>query len=252
MSDRRGQSILRLKAVSLQASVGSDFLLHNISWELKQGSKVAVVGASGAGKTSLLRLLNRLASPTKGKIFIRDLPAKRLTTTQLRRQIVLAPQEPKLLGMKVIDALGYPLRLQKLPESEIRQRIETWVNLIRIPDEWFDKTELQLSLGQRQLVGIARSLVMQPEVLLLDEPTSALDIGTATHVFSVLGKLNQSQNLTIVMVNHQLELLVDFCDRILFLNEGRLEEDLPANDTNWDKLRQKILRSHSEQEQEWS
>ena len=252
MSNRHSQSILRLEGVNLQATVGYDFLLQNISCDIIQGSKIGIVGASGAGKTSLLKLLNRLASPSQGNIYIKSLPAKSFTSTQIRQLVVLAPQEPKLLGMKVIDALRYPLTLQQLSESEIKQRIDTWIDLLNIQSQWLNKTELQLSLGQRQLVTIARSLVMQPEVLLLDEPTSALDVGTATHVLEVLEKLNQSQGLTIVMVNHQLELIKDFCDRLLFLEQGELKADLLANDTNWQMIQEKLMRSHSEQEQEWN
>ncbi len=252
MSDRHSKSILRLENISLKANLGSDFLLQDISCDFKQGEKIAVVGASGSGKTSLLRLLNRLVSPSEGKFFFRDSPEKDIAATQLRKLIVLSPQEPKLLGMKATDALGYPLRLQQLPESEIRQRIETWVDLLHIQEQWLNKTELQLSLGQRQLIAIARALIMQPQVLLLDEPTSALDVGIATHVLKVLEDWNKSQNATIVMVNHQLELIQDFCDRLLFLEEGTLAEDLLAEEINWQTLKQRLMRSRQTQEQDWN
>jgi D-methionine transport system ATP-binding protein len=251
MSDRDHNSILRLEQVSLKASLGSAFLLQDISCNIESGTKVAIVGASGAGKTSLLRLLNRLVSPSQGIIYFREQPQQQLTSIQLRRLIVLVTQEPKLLGMKVIEALSYPLKLQQLSESEIQQRIDTWTEILHIPSEWFNKTELQLSVGQRQLVAIARALLMQPQILLLDEPTSALDVGIATHVLTVLKELNQSQNLTILMVNHQLDLLKGFCDRILYLNAGKLEADLPATDTNWQNLQQKLLQLQKAQEQEW-
>lgn len=251
MSDRPSNSILRLEQVSLQAVLGSNFLLQDISCNIEPGTKVAIVGASGAGKTSLLRLLNRLVSPSQGTIYLREQPEQELTAVQLRRLIVLVTQEPKLLGMKVIEALSYPLKLQQLSQSEIKQRIDTWTSLLHIPSEWFNKTELQLSVGQRQLVAIARALVMQPQILLLDEPTSALDVGIATRVLTVLQELNQSQNLTILMVNHQLDLLNGFSDRILYLNAGRLEADLPASDDHWHKLQQKLLQLQTAQEQEW-
>ena len=249
MSDRQ-RSILRLEEISLQASIGSDFLLQNISFAIESGAKLGIVGASGAGKTSLLRLLNRLVSPSQGKIYFKERSLSKIAAIQLRRQIVLSPQEPRLLGMNVADALGYPLRLQQMSESELRSKIDTYTDLLRIPAEWLDKTELQLSLGQRQLVAIARALIMQPEILLLDEPTSALDIGTASHLLAVLDQLNQSQNLTIVMVNHQLELIENFCDRLLFLNAGQLEDDLYPTQANWQELQQKLLRSQSDPE--WS
>ncbi|MGD1920565.1 MAG: ATP-binding cassette domain-containing protein [Pleurocapsa sp.] len=243
--------MLRLENVSLQATLGSDFLLQNVSCDFKQGEKIGIIGTSGSGKTSLLRLLNRLVSPSDGTIHFLDCLQKELTTIKLRQSIVLVPQEPKLLGMVVIDALAYPLRLQSLAESEIRQRIDTWLGLLHIEEQWLNKTELQLSLGQRQLAAIARALIMQPQILLLDEPTSALDVGTATHVLQVLEDLNQNQNMTIVMVNHQLELIEHFCDRLLFLNRGELEENLKANDVNWKTLKQKLMTSHLAQEQEW-
>ena len=252
MSDRNLPSILRLEQVNLQASLGSSYLLQDISFNIPPGAKVAVVGASGAGKTSLLRLLNRLVSPSQGEIYLNGLPVKQLGIIQLRRLIVLVPQEPKLLGMKVADALSYPLQLQKLPELEIRQRLDTWTNLLRIPTQWLDRTELQLSLGQRQLIAIARALVMQPQILLLDEPTSALDIGTANHLLRVLEELNQSQNLTIIMVNHQLGLIKNFGDRFLYLNAGKLESDIPSTAGNWQQIEQKLIQLKTEQEQEWS
>ena len=243
--------ILHLEHVSVPATVGSDLLLQDISFKIQPGEIVGIIGGSGAGKTSLLRLLNRLISPCQGEIYIHNIPVEQLTSVQLRRKIILAAQEPKLLGMKVIDALSYPLKLQQLPQSEIQAQIDIWTDRLRIPPEWLNKTELQLSLGQRQLVAIARALIMQPEVILLDEPTSALDVGMANYLLTVLNDLNQSQNLTIMIVSHQLELIQEFCDRLLLLNQGILEEDVPATESNWQRLRQKILQLQKQQEQEW-
>ena len=239
MSDRYIQSVLRLEKVSLQATVGSDFLLQNISFKIEPGEKVGIIGASGAGKTSLLRLLNGLVSTTEGIVYVRDVPLEQWQPTELRRSVVLVPQEPKLLGMKVIDSLSYPLQLQQRSQSEIDSRIETWTKLLHIPTEWFSKTELQLSLGQRQLVAIARALILQPQVILLDEPTSALDLGLANHLLNVLDELNRTQ-LSIIIVSHQLELIETFCDRLLFLNRGRLEYDFEATKDNWQRLKEKL------------
>ena len=251
MSNQPIAPILHLEHVSVQATVGSGLLLQDISFKIQPGEIVGIIGGSGAGKTSLLRLLNRLISPCQGEIYVQNIPVEQLTSVRLRRKIILAPQEPRLLGMKVSDALSYPLKLQKLPESEIRTQIDIWTNLLRIPTEWLNKTELQLSLGQRQLLAIARTLMMQPEVILLDEPTSALDMGMANYLFTVLNDLNQSRNLTIIIVSHQLELIQEFCDRLLLLNQGILEEDVPATELNWQRLRQKILQLQTDQEQDW-
>ncbi|MFM2312082.1 MAG: hypothetical protein RLZZ04_1358 [Cyanobacteriota bacterium] len=248
---RHSTPLLRLEQVHLQATVGIDSLLRDISFEVQPQEIVGIVGASGSGKTSLLRLLNGLVSPSQGKIQLEERPIENYTPVELRRRLVLIPQEPKLLGMKVIDALSYPLQLQRLSASEIHIQVDTWVDLLRISPEWLEKTELQLSLGQRQLVAIARSLMMKPQVILLDEPTSALDVGTATFLLKILKKLNQEQNLTIMMVNHQLELIQGFCDRLLLLHQGNLLEDLPGTTANWQKVSQKIHQLRSQEAEEW-
>jgi D-methionine transport system ATP-binding protein len=249
--DRPSTPLLRLEKVSLQANVGMDLLLRDLSFAVQLGEIVSIVGASGSGKTSLLRLLNGLVSPSQGKIYLEEIPVEQYTPVELRRRLVLAPQEPKLLGMKVMDALVYPLQLQGLPELEIRAQVETWIDLLRIPSEWLGKTELQLSLGQRQLLAIARALMMKPQVILLDEPTSALDVGTASYLLQVLKKLNQEQNLTIMMVNHQLELIQDFGDRLLLLNEGNILADLPGTKANWQTTSQTILQLQSQDAADW-
>ncbi|MEM8718521.1 MAG: ATP-binding cassette domain-containing protein [Cyanobacteria bacterium P01_G01_bin.39] len=251
MSNQDSESTLHLEQVSLLANLGSDLLLQNISFKVRSGEKIGIIGTSGAGKTSLLRLLNNLVSPHEGQIYLQNVRLEQLVPVALRRRIVLVNQEPKLLGMRVIDALSYPLRLQNISQPEIRNRVDSYASLLRLPSEWMSKTELQLSLGQRQLVAIARGLMMQPEIILLDEPTSALDVGTASNLLAVLRELNQSQNLTILLVTHQLELLQGFCDRLLLLNQGFLEEDIPATASNCQRLSQKILELQTRQEQDW-
>jgi D-methionine transport system ATP-binding protein len=249
--DRPSTPLLRLEQVSLQANVGMDLLLRDLSFVVQPGEIIGIVGASGSGKTSLLRLLNGLVSPSQGKIYLEELPVEQYAPVELRRRLVLAPQEPKLLGMKVIDALVYPLQLQRLPELEIREQVDIWSDLLRIPSEWLGKTELQLSLGQRQLLAIARALMMKPQVILLDEPTSALDVGTASYLLQVLKKLNQEQNLTIMMVNHQLELIQDFGNRLLLLNQGNILADLPGTKANWQTVSQTILQLRSQEAADW-
>ncbi|HEY9805334.1 MAG TPA: ATP-binding cassette domain-containing protein, partial [Candidatus Obscuribacterales bacterium] len=115
---------MRLQHVDLAASVGSHYLLQNISFEMFSGDRIALVGPSGAGKTSLLRLLNRLSEPTQGTIYFDQQEIRQIPVIQLRRQVVLVPQESKLLGMTVEAALTYPLTLQDLPRATITQRLQ--------------------------------------------------------------------------------------------------------------------------------
>ena len=235
-------TILELKQVSLATSIGSHYLLQDISFTVSSGDRLAIIGASGAGKTLLLRLLNRLQDSSKGSIFLDNRPIEKLSTVQLRTLIVLVPQEPKLLGMKVQEAIAYPLVLQQLPKGEIQQRIETWRNQLRIPEAWLKCNELQLSVGQRQLVTIARALVMQPKILLLDEPTSALDAGSADRLINILIELSDRDRTAIVMVNHQLDLAQKFARRVLYLQQGQLLEDTPVEQIDWSQLRETLVQ----------
>lgn len=216
------KNLLHLSNVSLTDASGKHQLLKDISFSLKKSDRLAIVGPSGSGKTTLLRLINRLQDPSSGLIEFDSQPLKKIPVIQLRRQSVLVPQEPKLLGMTVQDALAYPLQLQRLAQTEIVQRIKQWQENLSIPDDWLERNELQLSLGQRQLVSIARGLVMQPKLLLLDEPTSALDSERAFCLIQQLIQLTQSSETAIIMVNHQLKLVEQFSNNILTINQGKM------------------------------
>lgn len=243
--------ILRLDRVSLAASIGTDYLLQDISFIVNRGDKIAIVGTSGSGKTSLLRLLNRLSSPVAGKMFFRETNYKTHHIISLRKQIMLVPQEPKLLGMTGKDALIYPLKLQQLSSNIIKERLMKWCDGLQIPQSWLERNELQLSLGQRQLITIARGLMLEPTVLLLDEPTSALDRGKSDRLFELLHRLNQRDDTTILMVNHQLELVQKFSDRILYLSSGKLLLDRVATADNWQQIEQKLQQENQTFEREW-
>lgn len=216
--------LLQLSDVGLSDPLGRDPLLEKISFTVNQGDRLAIIGPSGSGKTTLLRLINRLQDPHSGSIFFQSQPLKEFQVTRLRQQIVLVPQEPKLLGMTVQDSLVYPLTLQKLSVAQINQRLEYWRSQLSIPTDWLERNELQLSLGQRQLISIVRGLMMQPQLLLLDEPTSALDHQKAIQLIQLLKTITKDTKMTVLMVNHQLELVEQFTTQVLKLNQGKLEQ----------------------------
>ena len=150
--------------------------------------------------------------------------------------------------MTVQKALDYPLTLRGLSPQAREQRIRKWQEKLQIPDDWLNRTEVQLSTGQRKLIAIARALVIEPQILLLDEPTSALDTATANRVLQILTQLSQNHKTTIVMVNHQLDLAEQFCDRVLHLHQGCLLLNQPSSTVNWQELHQTIQNAADEDE----
>lgn len=241
----------RLFASGAARKVGTvPLLLRDLSFEVNRGDRVAIVGHSGAGKTLLLRLLNRLAEPTVGSLFLEGQPFQHIPVVHLRQQIVLVLQESKLLDMTAQKALEYPLTLRQLSPTAIAARVEEWVDRLNIPTDWLQRTEQQLSVGQRQWLAIARALITQPKILLLDEPTSALDVGRAQRLLQVLTELSQ-QGTTIVMANHQLALAQQFATRVLQLQQGTLVQDTTAKQVNWQTLEQQLIQAETQQKDEW-
>jgi D-methionine transport system ATP-binding protein len=245
---------LRLEQVNFSAKTHQKPgypILQDISFEVKAGDRVAIVGSIASGKTSLLRLLNRLAEPSSGKIYLENQEYSQIPVLKLRSQITLVPQEAKLLGMTVKEALIYPLVLRDISKQVIQQRLTDCLDQLHIDSDLLGKTEVQLSLGQRQIVAIARALMIQPPILLLDEPTSALDAGRATHLLKVLTEIS-CKPTTIFMVNHQLDLAQTFCTRLLHLQQGRLIQNSAEADVDWVKLQDLLIQAQVQAEQEWT
>ncbi|QLE54763.1 ATP-binding cassette domain-containing protein [Nostoc sp. TCL26-01] len=248
-------ALLRLEQVSLYAKLKTQLqgypILQDISFEVSGGDRLTIIGPAGAGKTSLLRLINRLSEPHSGKIYLENQEYHHIPITQLRQTVTLVLQEPKLLGMTVQQALVYPLVLRSLPKETIQQRISHWTEQLQIPSDWLGRTEVQLSLGQRQLVAIARALIIQPQILLLDEPTSSLDIAQASHLMQVLTHLNQNYHTTILMVNNHLDLAQMFSNRLLYLQQGRLLANQTGSQINWVNSQQMLMHAEAQANDEW-
>ncbi|NKB18875.1 MAG: ATP-binding cassette domain-containing protein [Pseudanabaena sp. CRU_2_10] len=246
----RTQPALQLQQVSFKT------ILSNISVTIDSGSQTAVVGASGSGKTTLLRLLNRLIDPTAGKIYIWGKDMQKLPVGKLRRQVMLVPQESSLLGMNVAEAIAYPLQLSGMPISQIQSRVSLWSEKLQIDSKLMQRSELQLSVGQRQWVAIARALATEPQILLLDEPTSALDRGRANLLLDILRELTTTtlaQPIAVIMVNHQLELVANWCSDLVQLHRGGVARSQPSQAVNWQEVQQsmQIASRNTENDDEW-
>jgi len=253
------KTVLRLEQVNLFTKLKSQVqsnlpgypILQDISFDVFSGDRITIVGTAGAGKTSLLRLINRLNEPSSGKIYLENQEYRQIPIIQLRQEVTLLQQEFKLLGMTVREALAYPLVLRGLSKQKIQERISYWQEQLQIPDEWLGRTEVQLSAGQRQLVAIARTLVIQPKILLLDEPTSALDPGKASRMINIITQLTQPPTTAILMVNHQFDLAQEFSTRLLHLQQGQLLANLPTSEIDWGDLKASLIQAEIQASEEW-
>ncbi len=162
------------------------WLFESLNWTLNPGAPGGIVGPSGSGKTSWLRLLNRLISPTSGTILWQGRPYGEIPVVQLRQNILLVSQTPKLLGMTVAETIAYPLRLRQISEGDCNLRVDQICDRFKIPTAWRAQTALQLSPAAQQWVCLARAIAAQPQVLLLDEPTALLDATQQHHLTQIL------------------------------------------------------------------
>ena len=175
-------------------------LFEDLSWQLNAGCHATIEGRSGSGKTSFLRLLSGLISPTSGTIAWQGQPY----TSGVRSDFVYVAQTPKLLGMTVAESIAYPLKLRLIPEAQIQTRVAEMIDRLAIPTSWLSQTELQLSQGSQQWVSLARALVIAPRVLLLDEPTAALDMAQQHCLMNALQSLPHT---TLAIASHNLDWL---------------------------------------------
>ena len=215
----RSPSEAVLRTEDLGRIVAGKTILSGISFEVQTGELLGIVGPSGSGKSSLLRLLNRLDEPSTGTVFLDDLDYRQLPPRELRRRIGMVMQRPFLFPGDVATNLrfGPAQRGEAMPKDEIASLLE------RVGLAGFAAQEVSvLSGGEQQRVSLARTLANRPEVLLLDEPTSALDEHSKLGIEELIGALVRDQGLTCVMVTHDRDQARRMCHRVIVLEAGRL------------------------------
>lgn len=208
-------------------------VLDGVSLSIEAGARVAIIGPSGGGKTTLLRLINRLDDPEGGQVFLDDVDVSTLYPPDLRRKVGMVFQQPHLSDSTVRDNLNRPLILARRPELSPAEA-EAALERVNLPANLLDVHTSELSVGQQQRVAIARSLILNPNVLLLDEPTSALDPRSADFILKLLRGLAERLGITVVMVSHTLEQASAFADFILAVRDGQVRRfDDISDAANW-------------------
>jgi putative ABC transport system ATP-binding protein len=192
-------------------------ILDGVSDHIHAAATTAVVGASGSGKSTFLRLLNRFEEPTQGRIEFHGRPLTSFDVHELRRRVGLVAQRPTMLTSSV----GEEVRLARpdLDHDDVVQLLDR----VSLAEFDLDRDTATLSGGEQQRLALARSLAVEPDVLLLDEPTSALDAASARAVDAIIGSLVEA-GLTVVLVSHDLGRVTGVADHVLVLDHGRLIE----------------------------
>jgi D-methionine transport system ATP-binding protein len=220
------ETVLRLVGVSKR--FGSTPAIDGVSFEVRRGEIVGVIGRSGAGKSTLIRCLNGLEKPDQGRIEVlgEDIaPLGERDLRKVRLRVGMIFQHFNLLASKTVaDNIALPLKIAGRPKAERRDRVKSLLWLVGLEDK-ADAYPAQLSGGQKQRVGIARALAADPAVLLSDEATSALDPETTASILALLRDINRKLGLTIVLITHEMSVVRAIAHRVIVLDHGRIVEE---------------------------
>ncbi len=201
--------------------------LKGIDLTIQPGEVFGIIGKSGAGKSSLVRVINLLNRPTTGQVIVGGQDLTQLNDAQLgeaRREIGMVFQHFNLLSSRtVFDNAALPLELAGMDKAAIRARVNPLLELVGLA-HLADRYPAQISGGQKQRVGIARALASRPKVLLSDEATSALDPETTRSILDLLRQVNRELGLTVVLITHQMQVIKQVADRVAVIEAGRIVE----------------------------
>lgn len=201
---------------------GAFVAVEKMNLDIRKGEFLAIMGSSGCGKTTTLRMLAGLEAPSEGEIRlagkrINDLPTWQRDTPMVWQSLALFP------FLTVRENVEFSLRMRGIEKGERRRRVDKWLERMQIA-EFADRNVAHLSGGQRQRVALARSLVTEPEILLLDEPLSALDAHLKVRMQTVLSDLQRELGITFVYVTHSQSEAFSMADRVVIMSRGRIEQ----------------------------
>ena len=208
-------------------SFGNGLVLDHISTDIEKGEVVVIIGPSGSGKSTFLRSLNLLEMPTGGKIYFEgnDITDKHLNIDAYRQKIGMVFQQFNLFPHKTVkeNIMLAPVTLKLMSKEEAEKTALELLKRVGLPDK-ADSYPDMLSGGQKQRIAIARSLAMNPDVMLFDEPTSALDPEMVGEVLELMQELAKS-GMTMVVVTHEMGFAREVATRVLFIDEGKIQEE---------------------------
>ena len=223
MSDKN----VLIQVKNLKKAFGTNQVLDGITTDICQGEVVAVIGPSGSGKSTFLRSLNLLEVPTGGQILFEgtDITDPKVDINRHRQKIGMVFQQFNLFPHKTVkqNIMLAPVELKLMTKDEASKKADELLARVGLPDKANAYPDM-LSGGQKQRIAIARSLAMNPDVMLFDEPTSALDPEMVGEVLSVMKELAEA-GMTMVVVTHEMGFAREVANRVMFINEGTIAEE---------------------------
>ena len=206
-------------------------VLKDISFTIKDGDLVCLIGESGCGKTTTLKMINKLIAPTTGEIIINKQNIKNINDIKLRRKMGYVIQQTGLFShMTIRENIEIIAKIEKMPEDKREKRVKQMMDMVDLDEKLLDRYPNELSGGQLQRIGIARAFMTDPKIILMDEPFSALDPMSRTALQDELLKLQRKFHKTIVFVTHDMDEAIKLADKIAIMEKGELiQYDTPEH-----------------------
>jgi osmoprotectant transport system ATP-binding protein len=229
--------LIRFKNVEKSYENGKK-IIDNLNFTINSGEFITLIGKSGSGKTTMLKLINGLINPNSGKIFIKDKEINEWNIIDLRRSIGYVIQQIGLFPhMTIEENIGYVLNIKKESKETISKRAKELIELVGLPQDYLKRYPRELSGGQKQRIGVARALASNPDIILMDEPFGAVDEITRRTLQEEILKLQENLKKTIVFVTHDIEEAFKLGSRIVLFDNGEIvqegrKEDLLLNPKN--------------------
>lgn len=223
-------NVIEYRNVSM--AYGDKEIIHDLSLAVEQGEFVTIIGSSGCGKTTLLKMVNGLVVPTGGDVFVEGKSTRELNLTELRRNIGYAIQGSVLFPhMTVYQNIAYvPSLLNKRDKNRTQRAVSKWMDIVGLEEALLERYPAELSGGQQQRVGIARALAASPEILLMDEPFGAVDEITRASLQEEISRIHKETGITILFVTHDINEAMKLGTKILVMDKGQIQQyDRPEN-----------------------
>lgn len=215
-----------IKITDLSKSYNHEIILKKISLTVDQGEIFGIIGQSGAGKSTLLRCINGLEKIDSGSLLVDGVELNNIREKDLRnlrKNIGIIFQDFALLNQKSVkENIALPLRCWKYDTDYINKKVDDLLDIVGLSHK-SDSMPGELSGGQKQRVAIARSLTLNPSLLLCDEATSALDPKSTKNILRLISDINNNLNITVVIVTHEMNVIKEICDRVSVIDEGSIK-----------------------------